>query len=188
MKPRHLPFARDDMDRTVSRRSALAGTAGLAALLTGAAPHASVASTPMAEPARPDQPEPTVFTLTGDGTRISYSTSSIAGVPLFSYADDDVRVDAEGDEIVLTPVRPSQSWALGTLVSVYVDAAPDAWARTLTLVLPEIHLAGGGETPFSTIAIMTRHLTTFGGTGLVEGQLQEYDVMPLDGTALFAVF
>ncbi len=63
---------------------------------------------------------------------------------------------------------------------------PDAATFFLTLLLPEINLnADGTPTPFATLAILTTHFTTIGGTSLIDGALQAYQVVALEGTAEF---
>ena len=176
----------------VTRRAALAGVAagGLASLLVGLSREAGFAqATPPAAVAEtPNQPN--MFSLRADGVAITYATSSLTGEPTFSFAyeHEGIEVAATGDEITTMPVVPGAGWPLGTLVSVYVDAAPDAWARTLTLMLPDINLEEGRETPFTTFAMLTRHLTSIGGPDLVTGQLQEYELIPLHGTAQAVMF
>jgi hypothetical protein len=137
-------------------------------------------------PEAPNQPH--MYALRADGVEISYATSSFTGAPTFAFTSEEIAVQATGDEITTMPVVPGAGWPLGTLVAVYVDAAPDAWARTLTLMLPDINLEDGNETPFTTFAVLTRHLTSIAGPDLVMGQLQEYELIPLHGTAQAVVF
>jgi hypothetical protein len=98
-----------------------------------------------------------------------------------------VELSAEGNEIQVTPVAIG-GWSLGSLVSVYVDAAPDAWARTITLMLPDINLSGEDETAFTTFAVVTTHHTNIGGPDFAEGQLQDYEIISLEGTASAVMF
>jgi hypothetical protein len=176
----------------VTRRAALAGVAagGLASLLVDIGRKAGLAqATPSA--ALPESPvHPNMYSLRADGVEISYATSSLTGEPTFSfsYEDEEIEVAATGDEITTMPVTPGAGWPLGTLIAVYVDAAPDAWARTLTLMLPDINLDEGRETPFTTFALLTRHLTSIAGPDLVMGQLQEYELIPLHGMAQAVMF
>ena len=135
-------------------------------------------------PAAPQSGRPNDFQLTGDNAEIQYFTgdSSFTGWPKFSYTWADGEVSASGEDIEVQPVVTG-GWPFGTLVSMYVDAAPDAWARSVTLVLPEINLIDGEETAFTTFAVLTTHFTNIGGPAFVQGQLQEYEVIPLEGTA-----
>ena len=132
--------------------------------------------------------QPNMYTLRGGGTTIGYSSSSLTGEPTFTYEGPDIKVDARGDEIHIQPAQGIPSWPLGGLFSIYVDAAPDAWARSLTLMLPEINLVDGGDTPFTTFAVLTTHFTNIGGPRFVEGQFQEYEVIALEGTASAVLF
>ena len=192
MESEHPTLHPHQAPHPVTRRAALAGVAagGLASLLVGASRKTGFAeATPSA--ALPEAPiQPNMYTLRADGVEIGYATSSITGEPTlsFTYEEEAIEVTATGDEITTMPVTPGAGWPLGTLVAVYVDAAPDAWARTLTLMLPDINLEDDRETPFTAFAMLTRHLTTIGGPGGIDGQLQEYELIPLHGTAQIVMF
>ena len=83
-------------------------------------------------------------------------------------------------------IRTEQS-ALGRLVTVYLDAMPDAATFFLTLLLPDFNpmIPGDTPTPFATLAILTTLLTSIAGPSLIEGALQEYVAVALEGTAEF---
>jgi hypothetical protein len=83
----------------------------------------------------------------GGPIRISFSASSITGQPLLSYADAELDLQFRGDEIdrVESP--------LGELVTVTLEDVPDAFLRTMTLVVPPIRLAPGQEVEFETFAV-----------------------------------
>jgi len=176
--------------RTLTRRAALAGVAagGLASLLVAIGEETGLAGATPA--AGPRQTRPNMFTLGAEGVEISYSTSSFTGEPIFSFSHEleGLEVTATGDEVHVQAAQGIPGWSLGQLVSVYVDAAPDAWARSLTLVLPDLNLVDQGETPFTTFAMLTRHLTNIGGPAFVQGQFQEYDLIPLHGVANAVLF
>ena len=157
----------------------LAGGAASLALAASRAPARAQGT-----PAAPRSGRPNDFHLTGDDAEIRYFTgdSSFTGWPEFTYIYPDGEARATGDDIEVLPVMTG-GWSFGQLISMYVDAAPDAWARSITLVLPDIHLIDGAETPFTTFAVLTKHFTTEGGTDLVQGQLQEYELISLEGTA-----
>jgi hypothetical protein len=190
MESEHTSLQLHQAPHAVTRRAALAGVAagGLASLMAGVGRKTGLAqATPSAAvPEAPNQPN--MYSLRADGVEITYATSSLTGEPTFSFTYEEIEVQATGDEITTAPVVPGAGWPLGTLVAVYVDAAPDAWARTLTLMLPDINLDEGRETPFTTFAMLTRHLTSIAGPGLVTGQLQEYELIPLHGTAQAVMF
>ena len=59
---------------------------------------------------------------------------------------------------------------------------------TVSLLVPQINLNDGDESPLSTPAILTTHRTSIGGPGLVEGQVQTYEVVALEGTASLVAF
>lgn len=167
----------------LSRRGAIQGMlAGGFATLAGAATGLAQ-STPRAA----NTATPNLYGLNGDDARISFSASSETGRPTFTVSGLDVELSAEGNDIQVTPVALG-GWSFGSLVSVYVDAAPDAWARTITLVLPDINLTGEDETAFTTFAVVTTHHTNIGGPDFVEGQLQDYEIISLEGTASAVMF
>ena len=126
--------------------------------------------------------QPNLFELTGEYTRITYSTTSITGQPQFHYHDQKRDVNVTGDEIRLLETE------IGTLVTVTLEVIPDLHTLTVSLLVPEINLNEGNESPLSTQAILTTHRTSIGGPGLVEGQLQTYEVVALEGTASLVDF
>ena len=190
MESERTRFLPRTLTRTLTRRAALGGVVagGLASLLVAIGQETGLAgATPAAGPL---QTRPNAFALQAEGVEISYSTSSFTGEPTFSFSHEleGLEVAATGDDIHVQTAQGIPGWSLGRLVSVYVDAAPDAWARSLTLVLPDINLVDQGETPFTTFAMLTRHLTNIGGPAFVQGQFQEYDLIPLHGVASAVVF
>jgi hypothetical protein len=123
-----------------------------------------------------------LFDITGPIV-INYSRSSIAGVPLFSYRDADLSLTFSGDEIVRadSPV--------GELVTITLQIAVDAFARTFTLVVPEIRLSPGEELEFDAFGIET---TDRSGAFVVPpgpaGVLQTSRFHQLHGTAQLVDF
>jgi hypothetical protein len=126
--------------------------------------------------------QPNLFQLTGEYTQITYSTTSITGQPQFHYQDQQRDVNVTGDDI------RSLETEIGTLVTVTLEVIPDLHTLTVSLLVPEINLNEGNESPLSTLAILTTHRTSIGGPGLVEGQLQTYEVVELEGTASLVDF
>ncbi len=121
--------------------------------------------------------EPNQFELQGEGVSIVYSSSSIAGVPQFSYHDADWAVSRSGDEI------RTEVTEFGTLATIDVANVPDALHLTATLLLPSINLREqNAETPFATITVMTTSARSS------EGQMQTYRALNLTGVARFVVF
>lgn len=130
--------------------------------------------------------EPNLFSLQGIGPKfkdvqISYSTSSIAGQPLFTYKDSKGTHSFKGDAI------RTQKTEISTIVTVTLESVPDLRVTTLTLLLPAINLDGSAR-EFKTIAIRTTSKTTIGGPRLVKGAVQSYEVIDLKGTASSVVF
>jgi hypothetical protein len=126
--------------------------------------------------------QPNLFELTGEYTRITYSTTSITGQPQFHYRDRQRDVNVTGDDI------RSLGAELGAQVTVTLEVIPDLHTLTVTLLVPQINLDEGNESPLSTLAILTNHRTSIGGPGLVEGQLQTYEAAALEGTARLVTF
>jgi hypothetical protein len=159
-----------------TRRATLfgAGGLGLAALLPSRPTRARVMA--MAE-------APNLFELAGDGVKVTYSTSSIDGQPRLSYQDAERDLSFAGEEII------TQDSAIGHLVTVSLETIPDAAELTLTLLVPDINLpAAATESSVAAPALLTTHHSSIGGPALVEGALQSYEVVPLEGTASLVDF
>jgi hypothetical protein len=122
--------------------------------------------------------KPDHYVLQGeyDDTQLTYDTTSITGEPLLSYKDGKYDVSKRGDEI------RTQDLGLGTLVTVTLEAVPDANAVHLSVLIPEINLSDG-PTEFETVAILTTTRSGFAGPGLLTGALQSYETKALRGTA-----
>jgi len=71
---------------------------------------------------------------------------------------------------------------VGSLLTVNLEAAPDAETLALTLLLPTVHLGKGLEQAFATVAILTTIRSGFVPTP-PEGPRQTYRVVPLLGKA-----
>jgi hypothetical protein len=169
--------------RTFTRRTAVSGAAaaGVAVALRAVGGPASVRAD-TATPEGPPGAGPNTFSLEGAGTHITYGTTSLDGQPVLSYRGAYPDTAFRGEEIAV-----GQDPALGPTVSVLLHAEPDARVVYLTLLLPEIGQTRLGDPPvaFSTIAILTTHLTSIGGPALVTGARQIYEVIALAGTARF---
>jgi hypothetical protein len=126
--------------------------------------------------------QPNLFELAGEYTQITYSKTSFTGQPQFHYQDRQHDVNVAGDDI-----RPLET-EIGTQVTVTLEVIPDLHILTVTLLVPQINLDEGNESPLSTLAILTTHRTSIGGPGLVEGQLQTYEAVELEGTARLVAF
>lgn len=125
---------------------------------------------------------PNLFELSAsyDDTQITYSTSSFAGPPQFSYSGPKGDHSFSGDEIT------SLESALGTEVTVTLETVPDLQTVTLTLLLPDIRIAFGEELGFQTIGIFTTTATTIAGPP--PGAAQTYEVIALEGVAKLVAF
>ena len=128
--------------------------------------------------------QPNQFNLGSDNVSISYATSSIAGVPQFSYQDDNRTVSRSGDEIRTVDTE------IGRLVTVDIEQVPDAFDLSLTLLVPIINLREEfGEASIQTVAVLTTDRSSaFTGPGGVEGQVQSYETLALAGTAQRVAF
>lgn len=128
------------------------------------------------------QPEPNLYQLKGGNLTVTYSTSSIAGTPQFSFKKGAVTKNFSGTQIRAVPT------GLSTLVTVDLDAVPDLKTVTFTLVLPRVNLGTKTSVKIATIGITTTSKTTIGGPDLVQGQVQSYKVTDLQGTAANVLF
>ena len=93
-------------------------------------------------PAQPEQPstqarQPNQFDVQGDGVTISYSTSSIRGVPLFNYQDNERTFNRSGDEI------RTEETAIATLVTIDLEQIPRCGRGHRNFVPAEDCLARG---------------------------------------------
>lgn len=119
---------------------------------------------------------PNKFELHGHDVRVSYSTSSIAGVPLFTYESKGTTRSFRGDEIRV------QELEIGSLVTVTIEATPDLHTVTFSVLIPPINL-DGREGAIQTEGIRTVSRTSIGGPGLVKGQVNTYENVGLRGKA-----
>jgi hypothetical protein len=131
----------------------------------------------------PTPAPPNLFNLEGDGATISFATSSIAGVPQFSYRDSEHNVSKSG-----TDIRTLET-EIGTLVTIDLAQIPDLQTIKVTLVVPTVNLRPPATTSdVQTIAILTTSRTTAAGPQLIAGQLETYRTLYLRGTARRVVF
>ena len=123
-----------------------------------------------------------LFDITGPIV-VNYTTSSIAGVPLLSYADAERTLNFSGDEITRVDVPA------GEVVTVTLEDVVDAFVRTFTLLVPKVRLSMGSEVEFDAVGIETvdRSLAFVGAPG-PRGVLHTYRVHDLHGIAQFVQF
>ncbi len=125
--------------------------------------------------------QPNHFVMTGAGIKITYSTTSLNGLPLLTYKDFQRTLTFQGDEIRRLDTE------IGQQVTVTIDQIPDLQTVTFTLLLPDINL-DEPEVHFQTTGIMTTGRTSIGGPDLVKGALHTYRLKNLKGTAQLFTF
>jgi len=123
---------------------------------------------------------PNLFDFTCAETQITFSTSSFAGPPQFSYSGPKGQHSFSGEEI------QSLGSALGTEHTVTLEVLPDLHTITLTVLLPDIRLSSGEEQSFATLGIFTANETTIAGPPA--GAAQTYEVITLDGLGKLVEF
>lgn len=121
--------------------------------------------------------EPNLYELQGDKTKVTYSTTSIAGQALFNIRLGRKTLNFTGDDIHVdgTPI--------GTLVTVTIETVPDLKTVTFSLLLPAVNLQQSTKASIKAIGILTTAKTSIGGPKLVKGALQAYKTVVLSGTA-----
>ena len=122
-----------------------------------------------------------LYVLSGPGLHISYSTTSIAGVPQFHYQDGTQSHSFSGPQI------KTEATAIGTLVTVVTRMTVDTGSTTFTLVVPPVTLPASNTTSIATFGVTTVHRFSIIKAFMV-GQDDLYTVKQLSGTAQFVVF
>ena len=119
------------------------------------------------------------FRLSGEGVEITYVTNGQDGKPHFTYKDAEYDRSYVGDEI-----RIQQS-ELGSLVTATLRYLPDAWSKTVTLIVPGVwgvrDLGADVETP----AIKCLHSMTMVPQ---PGAAESYEVILLKGSVQSTIF
>jgi hypothetical protein len=118
-----------------------------------------------------------LYELQGDKVLVTYSTTNIAGQPLFTLQLGRKTLTFKKSEIKTTKSP------VGTLVTVLTETVPDLRTVTFTLVLPDINLQQSTKVNTRAIGIVTTSKTSIGGPTLVKGAVQSYKVVTLSGTA-----
>ncbi|MBR8832629.1 MAG: hypothetical protein DSM106950_00935 [Stigonema ocellatum SAG 48.90 = DSM 106950] len=120
------------------------------------------------------------FQLSGGSVVVSYSETSISGVPLLNYRDNNINLNFSGQEITV------QKTELGQLITVTLESVSDLRTVTFTLILPLVNLNTGSETiRIAVPGITTTTRTTIAGPG--PGAEKTYTTVNLRGTAKFIV-
>jgi hypothetical protein len=124
---------------------------------------------------------PDLYHLTGSHIHITYTTSSVDGKPTMTYQDPYQGMSFSDDEIRTVECD------LGTLVSVTLRMSVDAGSTSLSVFIPRVRIEQG-----TLAAIHTECVTTVHRFSVIPsfklGQLDTYSVVPLHGTAQYAVF
>jgi hypothetical protein len=111
------------------------------------------------------------FSLIGDDTTISYSSTSISGRPLLNYKQGKSERHFIGDEI------RTQEVEFGKLVTVTTGSPGDESNTTVTLLVPTVTLTSTTDkAPVDTLAVVT----DFSRKGPAH---QHYKTVYLKGTA-----
>ena len=137
--------------------------------------------TTKARPVETRKLEPNQFTLEGYDTQITYSASSLRGMPQFSFRDRVETRSFSGDEI------QQEETGMGRMVTVQLqNNAADQGFEHVTLLLPKVQLSEETQSvPIHTLAIRNREVV-FVAPGA--RQLQTYEPIDLSGTAELVEF
>lgn len=128
--------------------------------------------------------QPNLFELKGGYIKITYSSTSFSGKPLFTYEDAEGPHQFMGkDEVRQTDTE------IGRLVSVTTDQIHGTTVRgaILTVLIPIFNFKEK-ETPFTTWAIFTTPRSGPAGPESPGEALQTYSVEQLTGTAQYVIF
>lgn len=129
----------------------------------------------------PEFQQANLFELSGDGIQVTYSSTSIAGTPLFSYRDGNINRLFSDKEI------HSVQTELGELLTVTLEQIPDLRIVTFTLILPVVNvLPGSAGTHIRVPGITTTTHSSIAGPVL--GPQKTYSIVNLQGTAQAAIF
>jgi hypothetical protein len=122
-----------------------------------------------------------LFELSGDDIQVTYSSTSIAGTPLFSYRDSSINRLFSDKEI------HSVQTELGELLTVTLEQIPDLRLMTFTLILPVVNvLPNSVGTHIRVPGITTTTHTSIAGPIL--GPQKTYSLVNLQGTAQASIF
>lgn len=120
---------------------------------------------------------PNLFELEGEKLKVTYSTSSIAGGPTFTFQQGRKILNFKKNEIQTTKTP------IGTLVTVVIETVPDLKTVTFSLLLPDVNLQESTKVSIKAGGILTTSKTSAGGPKLVKGAIQSYKFVNLSGTA-----
>jgi proteasome lid subunit RPN8/RPN11 len=122
-----------------------------------------------------------LFELSGDGIQVTYSTSGLEGLPLFSYRNGNINRQFSGAEI------RSVATEIGELLTITVEQILDIRTVNFTLILPTVNvLPGSTGTHIQVFGIITT--THMNIPGPVLGPAKTYYQGNLNGTARLVSF
>lgn len=125
--------------------------------------------------------QPNLFELRSSDIQITYSTSSIAGIPQLSYSNQNQTWSFSGSEI------QTEASGLGESVTVLLkNNQADEGLESLTLLIPLVQLASAQEISIQTLAILNKRVVFVNPASPI--QLQTYDAFKLRGTARLVEF
>jgi hypothetical protein len=115
----------------------------------------------------------TAYQLTAPGGRIAFRAEN----------QDTMTLEYNGQQFCGEALQREQT-TLGLVVSAVVEAIPDLHTVTLSVTVPEGNRLSSERTiPIRTFAVLTTARTSIAGPALVNGQIQSYQLVPLEGTA-----
>ena len=117
-----------------------------------------------------------LFELSGGGIQITYTTSGLEGIPLFSYRDNNMNLQFSGTEI------KAEQTEIGEVLTVMLKQIPDSLTITFSLVLPVVNvLPGSAGSQIQVPGITTTTHTSLAGSVL--GAAKTYSHVNLQGSA-----
>jgi hypothetical protein len=125
---------------------------------------------------------PTRYQFKSGDLEIVFVPAVAARESQLEYRDAASSITFAGEELTIE-VSP----ALGRFVSAVIEQVDDGYTKYLTLLVPDVNPDENGlDVPIASVAVMTRHMTSIGGPRLVQGALQRYEVLELEGVAQFS--
>lgn len=117
------------------------------------------------------------YHLFGDGVKIEFSSEDPTELKLV-YEDKEGIREFSGREIYRDDTR------LGFIASVGLEAVPDVRTTTLSVAIPDANRPENAKSiPVKTFAVQTTSRTGIAGPDAVEGQVQLYKTIGLEGNA-----
>jgi hypothetical protein len=174
---RELEVSSRDISRRMVAKSVLGGGLMAAFLAIGSQADARAQGTPESADFWPSR-----YTLKSGEIEVSFTPANESGDVRLEYRDVAASITFTGDDVT-SEISP----AIGRFVSVVIEQVDDGYVRYLTLLVPNVNRdENGHDVPITTVAVMTRQMTSIGGPRLVKGALQRYEVIELEGVAQFA--